>query len=945
MTSARRIGDLPRRPASRGLAPLGIVVLLWLAAAPAGPARAADAPGPFDGFTLPPEWEARFWAGRDAAALFKMSPKDVAALVPAQAGVRFCRCPACDAEESSDPLGWSVEKPKQLTCRACGVVVPNEKYPAHDEKDKDKKIPEDTVEVRPGIIHHYPYHAVEAHRQRYPDERLYLAAKVDYETREFLSKAALYAALRYRSQPAGRKDAALARTACVLLVRFAQVYPDYATHYDQPASPKLFDKADLPPPYRAGYRTARWDWSGSLEVPLNLAVAHALLRHEPAMAEAGQLLKVPAPARLVEADLFRRAAVFLRNQPEAFNEASLQADRGILAVGRLLDDPELVRDALGRLEGLGRRGFYHDGFWRDGTLAAHRRVVGQLEGWIDRMLVGHRVAGLASAAVPDAWAGSAYGGEVPMLALARVAGSAVLAGPLPPDLIRASWPVAAAGEGRRAPMFLGGTGLARLAVGQGADALDVELRSLDAFGPGRIVRQALRLGVGGRPVIDDLDERPALASGFDRSTVGHNTVLIDGLNHRESLRQAHEPAAGGNFLFFAADPDFQVVTLDDPRAYPNSATRYRQTVVACAGPRSRYALGVFEVAGGMQHDQVVHGPVGSAARWQLAAPTGSAPPSLLPAGLTYVHTARAEDSRWFIQSYGDLVPTGRAAIDRPTTAWCVEPGAPSVFGVRLHLLGDTPLLAVTAVGPDPTLPARRTAADDTGRAALVLRRRTTDGGSLRTTFVTLYEPLAAGLPPLRRVGRVTTTQEAVVVYVEGADGPEHLVVSLAAGNVVKARLGDGRTLTTDGLAVRVTARDLVLAGGSFAELASRRVGHHPAGGRLVRVVRQWGAGSRGYFELDQPVPDTESLAGRAVLVRHGDGTTRGWTVQRVENTADRARLHVREEPGFEMDAVTGTARYYQFPHAIAPGPHHLKVSRISRSSGEAPRADEAGAPR
>src|SRR5262249_1486644 len=78
-----------------------------------------------------------------------------------------------------------------------------------------------------------------------------------------------------------------------------------------------------------------------------------------------------------------------------------------------------------------------------------------------------------------------------------------------------------------------------------------------------------------------------------------------------------------------------------------------------------------------------------------------------------------------------------------------------------------------------------------------------------------------------------------------------------------------------------------------------------------------------------PLPDADRLAGRAVLVRHGDGTTRGWTLQRVENTPGGARLYVREEPGFAIDPATHQARYYQFPRPTFPGPHPFRVSRIA----------------
>jgi hypothetical protein len=43
-------------------------------------------------------------------------------------------------------------------------------------KDSKEAVPEETIEVLPGIFHKYPYHTVEPEHQAYPDERLYLAA-------------------------------------------------------------------------------------------------------------------------------------------------------------------------------------------------------------------------------------------------------------------------------------------------------------------------------------------------------------------------------------------------------------------------------------------------------------------------------------------------------------------------------------------------------------------------------------------------------------------------------------------------------------------------------------------------------------------------------------------------------------------------------------------------
>src|SRR5262249_45826386 len=152
----------------------------------------------------------------------------------------------------------------------------------------------------------------------------------------------------------------------------------------------------------------------------------------------------------------------------------------------------------------------------------------------------------------------------------------------------------------------------------------------------------------------------------------------------------------------------------------------------------------------------------------------------------------------------------------------------------------------------------------------------------------------------------------VVVLLETEEGPEQLVINLAPGSPRTVALAGGQPLTTDGLAVRVSDAGLTLAGGTFAEGSGRQVRRSAAAGKVTRVVRQATAEGRGWFETDTPLPEPATLAGRVLLVRHGDDVTRGWTLQRVENTAAGARLHVREEPGFELDPTTHQARYYQF---------------------------------
>ncbi len=873
---------------------LGVILALAFSA----PAIADAAAGPFDQFGLPDAWEAHFWAEPGVKALRAMDPKAVAAMVPVQAGLRHCRCPACGAPEADDPLTWTAEAPEKLACRRCQATFPDDKFPAKVEG----KVPEEVVEVLPRVFHHYPYHVVEAEKRLYPDERIYLAAKRDDRAREFLAKAALYAAARHRDHP----DPALSRMACVLLLRFAQVYPAYATHFDQPGHAKHLDRADLAPPYRRSYGTAKWDWSGSLGVPLNLVVAYALVRDDPALAEAGLLLGDPRPSTTIERDLFRASAAFVENQPEELQEQTLFALRGLLAVGRLLNDGSLIRQAESRLGSFTRRGFTHDGLWCRADLAGHRRVVGQLDGWIGRLLPGN----------PDA---------LPMLALARSAGGAAVSAPLDPEILQASWPppIPHAALPRRA-ILLGGAGLARLAVGKGADALDLELRGFGDQGGPHSGRLAMRLAVGGRPVLGDLEDLPASSGGFERSTASHNAVVVDGLNQREAPALARLPAPGADCLFFAADPDFQVATMEDPRAYPRSTSRYRQTLLAVAGPKARYGVGVFEVRGGLQHEQLFQAAPGSPARWRPSVPMTAGPRTLLPPSITQVAGALAEDGRWFVQSFGEFGQLSWGRFDQPATATLQTHGAP---GVRVHVLNDAPLLAFTGTSPEP---APASTSDDAGRAALILRRRSEHGEALATAFVTVFEPLGAA-PPLRKVERVATAPGVVVLAIETADGLEHLIVNASPGTRRDVRLADGRTLSTDGLAVWVWGGGLSLAGGTVVELGGLKARQVLATGTIRDAIRRPSAEGQGYFDTQAPLPEPASLAGRVLLIRHGDGPVRGWTLTRVENLPKgSARLFVREEPGFRLDPVEDLAEYYQFPRVQFAGPHTFRIAKITR---------------
>ncbi|MDP6779792.1 MAG: hypothetical protein QGI83_23750, partial [Candidatus Latescibacteria bacterium] len=66
---------------------------------------------------------------RTVAPLMEMAEEEMVALVPDRTGFRFMGCPDCDEGTQEGQLDWSILDPHHVTCRYCGMVYPNEKYP------------------------------------------------------------------------------------------------------------------------------------------------------------------------------------------------------------------------------------------------------------------------------------------------------------------------------------------------------------------------------------------------------------------------------------------------------------------------------------------------------------------------------------------------------------------------------------------------------------------------------------------------------------------------------------------------------------------------------------------------------------------------------------------------------------------------------------------------
>jgi hypothetical protein len=258
-------------------------------------------------------------------------------------------------------------------------------------------------------------------------------------------------------------------------------------------------------------------------------------------------------------------------------------------------------------------------------------------------------------------------------------------------------------------------------------------------------------------------------------------------------------------------------------------------------------------------------------------------------------------------------------------------------GILLHLLGNQP--ATLCVGRVGAHSAGR------GRSALVMRRRSGDGAPLSTRFVTLFEPIVAGGPrALRRVGRIDSSSDCVVVAVETALGREYTVINTRPGSAQTIPLEDNQVMRTDAFVVHAGRHGLTQAGGTYCEFMHLRSTAPAQSGVLVAAEREGSGSWSGWFDAARAIEQPETAAGKTLIVRHGDGSA--WTIERISAGAyAAARIEVSELPGFTIDAETGDAVYYQHPRIRAPGPHLFRVCGLSRSGERSPQTPGAAVAR
>ena len=833
------------------------------------------------------------------APLLALPEADMLKLVPEQSGLFFVSCPNCARGMQETQLTrWDLNNPDVVKCAYCGEEVPSAKYPM--DKVQEVKTPS-------GSVARYPYYEGRpAWWKEQEPYRYYFQARVDYQKIRCTERAAADFARLYWLT----RDPAAGRRAALLLARFAQVFPAYCYHFDYPFRQKVIKEGNVTPEgFSPAFRVARWTWWAYMDISTSLLEAYDLIAAsgelEKLSAETGR--DVPAEVRAMLTSMTEQA---LGNKDDLTNMSpGMWAD--VIQAGRVLERPEWVHEAVGRLRAMARSQFFYDGAWMEGTPSYHSQVVGALRAVY---------AAASGYSDPPGYKHPRTGERFDRLDLeqalpetARVR-DALLRLRLPNGRytpVHDTW-WTNGGQALTAsrPDLLPGLGHGILGSGEGDSQVQAHLTWSPGYGHIHLDGLSLLLFARGQELLSDLGYTHTKWREYTVLSPSHNLVVVDGVN------QKADHMTLGHLRFFTAGPDVQAVSVDNPQVYPGVTEVYRRTVALVRlSPTDSYLVDCFEVQGGKQHDYFLHGSADDAQTLTAPGLTGTPLPTLLPAGVKFslgTNEQSTDSSPYhaygYLRDLQSFVPTAGVT---PLDYSPVGSGA----GLQAFLVtqpGDQLVL-----GRDPAI--RKAGSDDsklesTWRQFALLRR--TGGKSLFAAVLAPYGQTKA----IRQVRVVDVPGARLALEVQTDTRTDLIVVGIEQqpGSWQGKPLSAHCDLAVLGVQEGKPQVATVIGGWLMWGDLDLKIEPATMSAALMAVTH----GATPSLTVAGEFP---AAAGAVVTLDHAGQYTSAYTVKQAVFDGVDTKLLVAEDPGCDWTFPTKTSTWFTAPLQSFRGDHMVKL--------------------
>ncbi|RKN86275.1 heparinase II/III domain-containing protein [Paenibacillus ginsengarvi] len=851
-------------------------------------------------------------------------------LIPPQPGFIFGGDPECPELYAGDRLfRWDPGDPFALVSARTGTRHPNDRFPEREAF---------VVHNRKGEEVRVPYYE-DADGRRYS-----MTGRLWYEQKIYALKQT---SLLAKHDPLG---------AARLLNRWADAYSGWVPTNDYPWGCYPTEGHAGPPYHYWGGVWSRWSTSDLGELR-HLAEAYAEVKRTNAFEVLSGEIGTDVERKIVE-DMFGPSYAFFDSFSNGNHNNDYHNWLGLIALSRATGHPRYMHQALERIRLFIAGRFLFDGFFGEVCVSYHLQSIGGLQvaieaakGWTD----------------PDGYISPRCGQRADDLDLERdylalEAFKRVIRGVTYPNghyfPIQDTWAFSKsrspdpAGES----LFLPAAGIARLTLGTGERQMQLYMSGVPKYGHDHLDPLNLALFACGQEILPDIGYTHTLYRQWTRSTMCHNTVVVDGKD-----MDRNSGVDGGSLrLFASAGADVQVMRMSQENAYPGLREYGREAWLigfggdACGtggtDDRSGYVVDLFRVQGGNRHEYTLNGDANRDSAMETNVPLSPYGPYLLPPG-TKVTPPTGEleqgdaDGLYYGYMYVQDVQraeTGRGGYE--VTLKTSGEGRLKVFGLDGHGhdgSGDSGVKSELFLGKAPSLRATRLhdkSMDNNVEAVrywmpkLIVRK---EGADLNSRFVHVMEPFSDSRDPRTRRTELLRPEQsgngAVALAVSYDSTTDIILSSGSAGPSEPLVVGD--MSLTGGLGfIRIEngeVAQMVLIGGTLlrkGELAIRGDGW--AEGVVDSVLRKADGDSVDAFVTSMAVPyDT---AGSCVIVTYPDGSMNGYPLRDIKREEGRTLLLIDGvDPGFTI-REDGSSEMKYYPFKKWCGPLRFRIDNVVR---------------